>query len=565
MPSQIAVATDERDIPTGTIAGLHAAPTPDQDRPSSPPPASPDSSPFTSPFLNPCLNPASQSSEALQLVPLDHSTLAPSPPASEGAPQTTRDIDLNSTVLHIESCSELLVDAEMVVQEAVSSGQAGTCVLVVVVPKDDTKDANRRSSGSGVSGFPSSGPSSPVAASPSYPSLPSSIFSSPKPAAMSIAPITMEQPHPQLALLPPSVSWEQAATTSVQQQERQLKQQLVQLQYALPVIHVYQVSGIDLTLGALRNITIHHKTVLMELFKTGLSGLFPPFYVPDMAAPLATGAYGTVRAGSVYSSYGIVRAVSKTAAKPDCDTQNNSLILEGRLMLTLQAEGRVDSGCTLRALALCQEADHATGSPVSLLLERARHSLRQELADAERLQPGHGAAPVLPLPRVLLVLRTVATALAATHSRGFVHQDVKPDNILEREDGSVCLGDFGLAAEISGDGTYDSVSCGGTPHFGSPEVALHHPGICGSLPWPFVEAHTAAGMQLPLTRAVDIYSLGVLAVCLLQVRERLAVMEQRAHLARSVAAAEVAQAAAEAAADAATQQLAEEMAAMLDF
>jgi len=46
--------------------------------------------------------------------------------------------------------------------------------------------------------------------------------------------------------------------------------------------------------------------------------------------------------------------------------------------------------------------------------------------------------------RALAVIESVADALATAHSRGLVHRDVKPENILLREDGSPALGDFDL-------------------------------------------------------------------------------------------------------------------------
>ncbi|KAG2452658.1 hypothetical protein HYH02_002891 [Chlamydomonas schloesseri] len=316
-----------------------------------------------------------------------------------------------------------------------------------------------------------------------------------------------------------AASYLQTISHHPQQLERQELQVLQQLQCLLPeVTALHKLSGADPTLGMLRGTTVRCGPLIRQLAQAGgLSGRFTPFYVPDMAPPLAEGAFGTVRPGRIYSSYGIVAAVTKTAARPDSDTQNSSLILEGRLMLTLQQEGRVDSGCTVRALALCVEAHPVSGGPeVTLVLERARCSLREELADATLgRQLGYASRPVLPLPRALLVLRTVVTALVATHGRGFVHQDVKPDNILVREDGSVALGDFGLAAEVSADGTYEAVASGGTPHFGAPEVALVRPALDGGVPWTFVDLCRAAGLPLSLTRGVDIWSLGVLAVCLM--------------------------------------------------
>jgi serine/threonine-protein kinase len=68
------------------------------------------------------------------------------------------------------------------------------------------------------------------------------------------------------------------------------------------------------------------------------------------------------------------------------------------------------------------------------------------------------------------MLREVAWALAHAHGKGFVHRDVKPDNILiEAATGRVLVADFGIAAAI-GDMSADGVS--GTPEFMSPEQVL---------------------------------------------------------------------------------------------
>ncbi|MEO5568607.1 MAG: serine/threonine-protein kinase, partial [Gemmatimonadaceae bacterium] len=68
------------------------------------------------------------------------------------------------------------------------------------------------------------------------------------------------------------------------------------------------------------------------------------------------------------------------------------------------------------------------------------------------------------------VFREVAWALAYAHDQGFVHRDVKPDNILlERSTGRVLVADFGIAAAL-GNVSADGVS--GTPEFMSPEQVL---------------------------------------------------------------------------------------------
>src|SRR3954469_7192967 len=72
------------------------------------------------------------------------------------------------------------------------------------------------------------------------------------------------------------------------------------------------------------------------------------------------------------------------------------------------------------------------------------------------------------------VLREVADALAYAHSRGVVHRDVKPDNILiERDSGRALVSDFGIARASEGESrlTLTGVAVG-TPAYMSPEQAL---------------------------------------------------------------------------------------------
>jgi serine/threonine protein kinase len=90
-----------------------------------------------------------------------------------------------------------------------------------------------------------------------------------------------------------------------------------------------------------------------------------------------------------------------------------------------------------------------------------------------------GGGPVLhkdgvphAVPFALRVIREIATALDYAHRKGFVHRDVKPDNILLRDDGSSALTDFGIARAL--DPAAKMTQTGavvGTPHYMSPEQA----------------------------------------------------------------------------------------------
>jgi eukaryotic-like serine/threonine-protein kinase len=88
------------------------------------------------------------------------------------------------------------------------------------------------------------------------------------------------------------------------------------------------------------------------------------------------------------------------------------------------------------------------------------HSLRHELAQLKE--------PLRP-ETAMRVGRQTAEALAAAHSAGIVHRDVKPENILVRPDGYIKLVDFGLATADIEDGPGAWRPFNGTLGYASPE------------------------------------------------------------------------------------------------
>ena len=67
-------------------------------------------------------------------------------------------------------------------------------------------------------------------------------------------------------------------------------------------------------------------------------------------------------------------------------------------------------------------------------------------------------------------LRQIADALSKLHSIGILHRDLKPGNIMLRDDGSIALIDFGLAKRLRlQQEITDSGEIFGTPYYMSPE------------------------------------------------------------------------------------------------
>jgi serine/threonine-protein kinase len=115
-------------------------------------------------------------------------------------------------------------------------------------------------------------------------------------------------------------------------------------------------------------------------------------------------------------------------------TFDPSLAADDTFRARLAREVRVAREIRDRHLVALVDLEEADGVPFLVLEYLSGGSLAERLAGG----PLSGEAMVG-------VVASVAAGLDALHRGGVVHRDVKPSNILFREDGSAALTDFGLA------------------------------------------------------------------------------------------------------------------------
>jgi len=106
------------------------------------------------------------------------------------------------------------------------------------------------------------------------------------------------------------------------------------------------------------------------------------------------------------------------------------------------------------------------GSPVPL------YFMSMEYIQGQSIQEQLDKEGPFPETKAIYVITEAAKALAYMQENGYVHRDVKPDNIMWNNDGRVMLVDLGFSTPIRGDlkGQYLDETCG-TVQYISPEQA----------------------------------------------------------------------------------------------
>jgi len=113
-----------------------------------------------------------------------------------------------------------------------------------------------------------------------------------------------------------------------------------------------------------------------------------------------------------------------------------------------------------------------------------KHVIAMEFVDGKSL-----AGERLPAPKAAELLAQVSRAVEFAHSRGIIHRDIKPHNIMVDREGKPFVMDFGLAKSLEGHSQITlSGTVVGTPSYMAPEQA--------------------AGKVAQIGKQSDVYSLG---------------------------------------------------------
>jgi serine/threonine protein kinase len=140
---------------------------------------------------------------------------------------------------------------------------------------------------------------------------------------------------------------------------------------------------------------------------------------------------------------------------------------EARIRREAQAMGRLgDHPHIVSVFDIGEEASTTSGQGQPYIVSQLMAG-----GDVEGLIQGAEGHRV-PLQRALQIADQVCRALEHAHGHGIVHRDLKPGNVWMTADGTVKLGDFGLALALDRSRLTQAGMMVGTVHYMPPEQAM---------------------------------------------------------------------------------------------
>ena len=137
---------------------------------------------------------------------------------------------------------------------------------------------------------------------------------------------------------------------------------------------------------------------------------------------------------------------------------NQSIAEDPAYLEALQREARLAAGLDHPFITTVYDSQVEDGTPY-IVMEYVPDALDRHMQDGRRL----------PWQRAAEITVQIARALQHAHDNGMVHRDIKPQNILLREDGSVAVSDYGIARALASSTRSRTSSVMGTPAYMSPE------------------------------------------------------------------------------------------------
>ena len=129
------------------------------------------------------------------------------------------------------------------------------------------------------------------------------------------------------------------------------------------------------------------------------------------------------------------------------------------------------------------------------------HFIASEFIEGETLRDRIARLGALPIPQAVDIAIQVAAALSAAHAAKITHRDMKPENIMIRQDGYVKVLDFGLAKHHQTDAKTDPGSVIPTKTFAQTEPGT----VLGTVP--YMSPEQVRGLELD--SRTDLFSLGI--------------------------------------------------------